>query len=116
MMLIQIVVEIIAEALPWDWPLFSQAKNGASTLGCFGGLLVGALLGGLSLQVFPRAFIPFGWMRIGNLVFAPCLSAFLSMLIARWKENDNEETGFHMVRSFCFTMALVAVRFAYMQR
>lgn len=116
MMVIQVLLEIGGEAIPWDWILFSRAKNGVTRMNCFGALILGAVLGGLSLLVFPHALIPSGWMRIANLILAPSLSGYFSMLIAKWKRHDKEEVGFHVIRSVLFTTALVVVRFVYMQR
>lgn len=59
-------------------------------LAWFGFCLLGAVLGGLSLLVFPIHFISIGYMRLFNLFFTPIAVGLCMTLLGAWRENRGD--------------------------
>jgi hypothetical protein len=126
-LLFQIFIELFVQLfvyLPFDWGLsaiWSEAKNetsGYEMNGCellFLFIILGGLLGGLSLLVEPRLILRYAWMRITNLLATPVLAGALSWLIAEQRRRRRQDIvpGQHFWSAFWFGFAFSAVRFTF---
>lgn len=103
--------------LPWDLAVYGSEKRACSSpvaLGIFS-LLVGGLIGWLTLFVHPQALIQSGAVRMANLVVGPAVSAGVAWLMSRRRVRHGAAVNsiLHAACAFCFTLGLVMVRFAY---
>ena len=77
--------------------------------------LFGAILGGLSLLVFPNHLVVGGW-RIFNLVAAPIVTGFFMCLMGKWREKRGDELlridRFSYGYLFALSFALIRFYFA----
>ena len=118
----EVVLQILAE-LPWD--IFvglreskrdQPSRNGGWILVS---LLMGGAVGAVSLLVRPQTSIRSSAARIGYLILAPPLSAWISFLLARVLVSRGRswvEPQLHARCAFCFALVLTVVRFTYAQR
>jgi len=111
--LLQVVVEALVElGLHSLAEPFRRAPN--PWLAALGYLLFGALLGGLSLLVFPANFVPGPW-RIINLVVTPLAAGVLMALVGRWRANRGPDVLRidRFTYGYLFALALALVRFSF---
>ena len=77
--------------------------------------LFGAMLGGLSLLIFPAHFVSEGW-RIGNLILTPVVVGMLMSAMGYWRARRGQAVlridGFAYGYLFALTFALVRFWFA----
>lgn len=83
-------------------------------LAAIGYALFGALLGGLSLLVFPANFAPGAW-RLVNLAFTPVAAGLTMCLIGRWRARRGEEVLRidRFAYGYLFALSLGLVRYAF---
>lgn len=82
-------------------------------LAVLGYALLGALLGALSLWLFPSHFTREGWPRLANLVFTPVIAGFAMTLLGRWRARRGD-TVLRIDRFACgylFALTVAVVRF-----
>jgi len=79
-----------------------------------GYLLLGALLGGVSLLLFPHYLVPPPW-RIANLFLTPFAVGGLMVLMGHWRARHGEAVLRinRFVYGFLFAAALAVVRYAF---
>ena len=80
-----------------------------------GYLMLGALLGGLSLWAFPHHFTRDGWPRWVNLLFTPVLAGLVMTLLGRWRAQRGD-TVLRIDRfayGYLFALAVAVVRFKF---
>lgn len=116
---IQFVIEVLGQALlelPFDWMMSRNETNwGSKTVRSVGTLILGCLVGGLSLLVLPGSLIHNSTLRCANLVVAPLVSYGLSHLFGKLRgPNTNGISAKHQAwLALLFTFGLAAVRLAY---
>jgi hypothetical protein len=78
-----------------------------------GATIVGAVLGGMSLVVWPHTLLRFGWLRILNLVLAPALSGAIAFQASKRRRTRGSvsDDELHAVFAALLSFAFVAVRF-----
>ena len=81
-------------------------------LASVGDVLIGAILGGLSLLVFPRLLVA-ARLRTANLFVTPVVSGALLGLFGLWRRRDDDVTPpfDRFVDGFLFALAFAVVRF-----
>lgn len=84
----------------------------------FWAALTGGVLGLMSLAVWPRTLLRFGWMRMLNLVLAPVLAGALAFNSARRRKarGDISDEKLHAWFAALLSLAFVAVRFTWGSR
>jgi len=83
-------------------------------LAILGYLLFGAVLGGVSLLLFPHYLVPPPW-RLVNLFATPFAVGGLMVLMGQWRARRGEEVLRinRFVYGFLFAASLAAVRYAF---
>jgi hypothetical protein len=78
--------------------------------------LLGGVLGGVSLVVFPHKFAVPAWLQIANIVVSPIVVGVAMVWVGRWRAQRNEQAiflyKFWFGFAFALTFALVRFRFA----
>lgn len=121
--LAQIAFEIFAY-FPWDWIWYfspfdrEEGKTWQAGGAVVTSLVMGALVGWVSLHFFPDVLIHWGWLRVALLVLSPLASGFASREMARWRQETNVsvDPALHFWIGLCFSVGLVWVRFAFAHR
>ena len=121
LLIVQVIVEVFAEsltgglldALSWFWEA-SYEKPTLRWLRYPLMVFLGGLIGGLTVWLFPRTLLPFGWLRIANLIVAPVISGLCSRQIARWRQAKGYaiDPDAHGLLAASACLGIVAVRFA----
>jgi hypothetical protein len=103
--------------LAWPWPNDKQDSAGFWAGGGVLFFVVGGVLGLLFTLIFPKLLLPYGWLRMANLVLAPAASGLFAWYVARWRRTRTPGVvpQQHAVFAVLFTLAFAAVRFAYGQ-
>jgi hypothetical protein len=120
-LLVQFVAEVLIELLiylPFDLPLSRDAKTGERQ-GC--GwlvlyLMLGGMVGGLSLLIAPRLLLHSPPLRVANLIVAPVATGGLSWSLATWRRSRGVAAACpttHLWTGFLFVLAFGGVRLAY---
>ena len=75
--------------------------------------IAGCLLGWLSLLLMPHNLVPWGWLRMANLIIGPALSGWVSWRIAYWRQQRNPEVvpRHHAISAAMACLGMVLVRF-----
>jgi hypothetical protein len=111
--LLQLLLEALAE-LGAHWLYDAARKPPNRWLAAFAYALLGAGLGGLSLQIFPANFVPGPW-RVANLVLTPIVAGLAMCLAGHWRARR----GHAVLRidrfayGYLFALSLALVRYAY---
>jgi hypothetical protein len=95
-------------------PFVSRERRNAVVAG-LGYFLIGLILGGLSLLIFPRSFVRSETFHGINLLITPLVSGLVMGAIGRWRERHGE-TILRLdsfVYGFVFAFAMALVRFVY---
>ncbi len=73
----------------------------------------GCLLGWLSLLLMPHNLVPWGWLRMANLVIGPAVSGWISWRIARWRRHRDPDAvpHHHAINAVVACLGMVLVRF-----
>ena len=74
----------------------------------------GAILGGISLLIFPKVLLPTVGLRIANLILTPVLAGGMSAFVAKMGSLPGPQT--HFWRGFCFALPFGLIRFMYADR
>ena len=120
-LIFQVVVELFIN-VPWDlfWygepdPKLQQSR--AFTIGAWS-LIIGALMGGISLWFFPNVISRPSWLRIFLLFFSPVFAGSTGYLIAKIRSASKSYVmpKHHFWWSCMFTMGYVIIRFTYAHR
>jgi hypothetical protein len=108
--LFQILGSGLLDLLTWSW----EREDSPRSRGCTIALvlfIVGGLLGWLSIWLVPHSLLPWGWLRMINLVIGPICSAWFSWRLARWRQGRGHDTDpkLHalIAGSACFGMVVV---------
>ena len=120
--LFEVVIQILAE-LPWDWFIDSREHKSdevpAHWKWATGSLVMGAVVGFVSLGLHSDTFIKTSGARIAYLVLAPPFSAWISLMLSRRMVRRGRKwvgPNLHALCSFCFALALTIIRFTYTHR
>ncbi len=123
--LLEIVAEILAFA-PWDlllWVVERRRGSGGgferpAVVASVLGVLLGAVTGIFSLQIFPRTMLHHPWLRVANRAVAPFASAWLARAVASRRASRGTAVSprLHVAFSFALTLGLVLVRFVHAVR
>ena len=110
-LIIQFLVEGVGQALlelPFD---FATSKSEAKFTSGFLAIIVGGVIGGLTLLIFPHSLVKHAWLRCLNLIASPLLSYAISKRLAMNRLDVSPVA--HARLAFLFTFGLAAIRFAY---
>lgn len=109
----QIILEALAEA-----GLYAvsnpQRKPPNPLLAAIGYTVFGAMVGGLSLLIFPNNFVPMPW-RITNMLVTPVAAGLLMSALGAWRERRGQERIRidRFAYGYLFALGLGLVRFFY---
>lgn len=124
-LILQFIAEVLFQAFGsqlLDFSLFwrKEPSSQASVLiGIFLSLFViGGFLGWLSLFPLHHTLLPWGWLRMANLIVGPVSSGYVSWLIARWhqKKNPDVHPWFHAAVAAVICFGFVLFRFTFGER
>lgn len=106
-MLVELGLHAVAE------PFRKQPNVWVAVLGY---LLLGGLVGALSLWIFPQHMTRDGWPRLVNLVVTPVLAGLAMTLMGRWRARRGDPVlridRFACGYLFALTVAVVRYNFA----
>ena len=92
-LLLQIGIEVLAEFCLRAVGATLQSENARGPLfAALGYSILGACCGGLSLLVFPAAFLPAGGARVVHLMVSPVLAGGLMALVGRRRRRVGKST------------------------
>lgn len=121
--IIQFLIEVVGQALiqiPFDCSCRVRERGESRpVLLSFIFFLLGGLIGWASTKIVPWTMITIPALRVLNVFIAPLIGGFIGYRIAQWQariRNPNIEPTYHFWYGFFFTIALAAVRFAYVRR
>lgn len=119
-LLVQFVIEVIFESLgylPFEWITTRKDRDAPDSIAgaCTAWLVVGGIVGGLSLLVFDHSLLHHGWFRIANLAIAPLSSGVVAQAFARHRQATRPwiEPRQQFWFAFWFSFGIAVVRFAY---
>ena len=120
--IIFLLLEIFLEAIA-HFPLQTEqthqydGSGGNILLQCLGYTLIGALLGGVSLLILSRGLLHQPVWQIVNLIVAPLFAAWLAYFFAvkKWPVISRYQVRLRSWRAYCFTLALVLVRYTFVK-
>src|SRR4051812_44310527 len=121
--LIQFLIEVIGQAIvqiPFDCACRlreSREQHAVAMSTLF--LVVGGMVGVMSVAFLPGTLIQIPALRILNLGVTPLLGGAIGYRIAKWQaetRNPNVVPRYHFWYAFFFTLALAAVRLVYAKR
>lgn len=114
--LIPLVAEFSFEALVYciGEPFKSRERRNAVLTG-IGYFLIGLILGGISLLIFPQSFVRSERFHGINLLITPLVSGFVMAALGRWRERHGKPVLRldSFVFGFVFAFAMALVRFVY---
>jgi hypothetical protein len=118
--ILQGLFEFIVEVLSYstlDWPFDRKWPESSVGKYCLW-FIIGCGLACISMLFLKHTWITHPALRLANLVFAPLISAFISLAIARRRSRRNPSIvpRNHFWQAFWFTLGVVTVRFAYAVR
>jgi hypothetical protein len=111
--LIQLVGELLVELGGHALPKGESRKPADPWLATLFYAVIGALLGWLSLLVFPTHLTPVGLWRGLNLIASPVLAGLCMSLLGAWRKGRGQEL-IRLDRFLCgfvFALAFALVRF-----
>ena len=124
--ILQALGEILFELFawwPWDYvwwwgPWDYEDRTNPSVVAALVSLAIGAVLGWLSLFLFPAVLIKWAWLRIVLLFVSPAASGLMSFHFAQRRQKQFEylDPVFHFWIGLCFSIGFVWVRFALAHR
>jgi hypothetical protein len=115
--LLQLLFEILAEfGLRSVREAMRPSTPPQPLLGLAGYIVLGGLLGGVSVWLFPHKFAVPIWLQVANLVVSPVVMGLVMVGVGRWRASRNQQAillhkfWFGLVLAMIF--ALVRFRFA----
>ena len=95
-------------------PFMSRERRNPVIAG-LGYLLIGLILGGVSLLIFPRSFVRSETFHGISLLITPVVSGLAMGALGRWREGRGETVLRidSFVYGFLFALAMALVRFVY---
>lgn len=110
--LFQILGSGLLDLLTWTWEKEDSPRSRGCTL-VLVMLVLGGLLGWLSIWLVPHTLLPWAWLRIANLVIGPAISASVSWRIASWRRGRGYDTDprIHALIAGAACASMVLVRF-----
>jgi hypothetical protein len=117
LIVLQFFGEVLLEVLIWvpfDWPRpEARDRSGSGSTWTFLYLLIGALMGGVSLLIVPHVLLPYPWLRMLNLVVAPITCGLVSWQIAKWRARFGRDLQplNHLWYGAAFALGVAVVRF-----
>lgn len=116
-LLLQVLFEVLAEfGLRSLGEPFRRSREASPWLAALGYTIYGAVAGGLSLLVFPVAFLLTPWMRVANLALTPLAAGLMMSLMGAWRRRRGDDLirldRFSYGVLFALAMALVRFFFA----
>ncbi len=118
--IVEILIPIVGE-FAFDFllrslgePFMSRERRNPIVAG-LGYFLIGLVLGGLSLLIFPRSFVRSERFHGINLLITPLVSGFVMGALGRWRERHGQMILRldSFVYGFVFAFAMALVRFVY---
>jgi len=111
----QILGSGMLDSVTWAWEK-SYKDDSPRSRGCaliLIMLVLGGLLGGLSVWLVPHTLLPWAWLRIANLIIGPAISAWVSWRIAKWRQSCGHDTDAqtHALIAGAACTGMVLVRF-----
>lgn len=89
---LQLVLEILAEmGLRVLREPFRPTREVSPWVAALGYAVYGAAVGGLSLLVFPLAFLAHPWARAANLVLTPLAAGVVMSMMGAWRRRRGEQ-------------------------
>ncbi len=89
---LQIALEILAEfGVRVLREPFRPAREVSPWIAALGYTLYGGAVGGLSLLVFPLAFLSNPWARAANLVLTPLVAGATMALLGAWRRRRGQD-------------------------
>ena len=89
---LELIFELLIESLFYGFPESVKAFFRRSTvIEAIGYVIIGLMLGGASVLVFPESFIGHADLRILNLIVTPIIAGLLMMLIGMWRRKRGQE-------------------------
>ena len=84
-------------------------------LAALGYFLFGAILGGLSLLVFPRHLVAMKGLRVANLIVTPVAVGLLMSALGKWRARRGQAVLRidQFAYGYLFALGLAAVRFCF---
>ena len=127
-LILQAIGEFLLELLawgPWDWFWWfgdyrwdGQYGPSRTTAAIISSLAIGAVLGWLSLFLFPAVLVKWAWLRVALLFVSPLISGLMSRTLAQRRQERcaQVDPNFHFWIGLCFSVGFVWVRFALAHR
>lgn len=119
-LLLQFLIEVVFESLgylPFEILTTHKDREALDSIGgaCTAWLVVGGIIGGLSLLALDHSLLHYGWLRIANLVVAPLSAGFVAQAFARRRQASRPwiEPRNQFWFAFWFSLGIAAVRFVY---
>lgn len=120
---IQVIAELVLNVIgphPFDFPIRKRTDEEPKVIwpANIRWFAIGGGIGWLSTVFIPASLLPVMLLRALNLLVAPFLSGYLSLLIARQRAKSNPfiRPRNHFWRAFWLTAGLATLRFAYAAR
>ena len=111
---LQLLFEVLAE-LGLHSIRAAVRPSGSShpLLAALGYAILGAIVGGISLLVFPSNFISVAWLRVVNLVAAPLVAGAAMAGLGAWRKRRAQEPVLldRFAYGFLFAVSMALVRF-----
>jgi hypothetical protein len=111
-LIVQLFGELLVEA---GWHTLAEPfrREPNPWVAAIGHLLLGALVGGLSLLVFPNHLTPAGAARWLNLALTPVVAGAVMVAVGRWRARRGSAVLpiDRFAWGYLFALALAAVRF-----
>jgi hypothetical protein len=124
-LILQCISEVLCQVFGsslWDWLFFWRKEPSSRTsvvIGIFIGIFFfGCFLGWVSLFFIDHTLLPWGWLRMANLIVGPCVSGYVSWLMASWhqKKNPDVHPWFHAGVAAVLCFGFILFRFAFGER
>ena len=111
--LLQILGSGMVDGLTWVW----EADDTPRSRGCALLLVMialGGLLGWLTVYLVPHTMLPWGWLRMMNLITGPLSSSWVSWKVAHVRKAHGQDTDprLHALIAGSACFGIVVVRFA----
>ena len=95
---------------------FRSARQVSPWVAALGGIVYGGVIGGISLWIFPVAYLSAPWARILNLAVTPLAAGLAMSLMGAWRRRRGEDLvrldRFSYGVLFALSTALVRYAFA----